>query len=133
MYTTIRYIINYVLYINNVPTIINPIFLGSQKLRTSLYSSFIALINLLATYSQTLTNGNIKQKNILFTSTNKQILNSKSIEFIKSLNFDQYLSVQILEIICVDLTSGHDICKVFIILYTFNSKFQSCFKYNLYF
>ncbi|XP_016657201.1 nuclear pore complex protein Nup205-like [Acyrthosiphon pisum] len=85
---------------------------GSQKLRTSLYSSLIALINLLATYSRTLNNGNFKQNSILFTSANKQILNSKSIEFIKSINFDQYLSVQILEIICVDLTSGHDICKI---------------------
>jgi len=87
----------------------------------------------MATYSRTLTNGNFKENSILFTATNKQILNSKSIEFIKSAHFDQYLSVQILDIICVDLTSGHDICNVFIILYTFNSKFQYCFKYNLYF
>ncbi|XP_026804036.1 nuclear pore complex protein Nup205 [Rhopalosiphum maidis] len=85
---------------------------GSQKLRASLYSSLIALINLLATNSRTLTNGNIKQKSILFTSTDKQILDSESIKFIKSLNFDQYLSERILEVICVDLTSGHDICKV---------------------
>lgn len=89
------------------------------------------MINLLATNSRTLTNGNFKQKSTLFTSRDKQILDSESIKFIKSLNFDQYLSERILEVICVDLTSGHDICKVFIILYTFNSKFQR--KYNRYF
>lgn len=87
--------------------------LGSQKLRASLYSSLIALINLLATNSRTLNNGNLKQKNNLFTSAEQQILDSESIKFIKSLNFDQHLSERILEVICADLTSGHDICKVF--------------------
>jgi len=69
------------------------------------------LINLLATNSRTLSNGKFKQKYNL-SSTNHQILDSESIKFIKSLNFDQYLSEKILEVICVDLTSGHDICKV---------------------
>ncbi|VVC40662.1 Armadillo-like helical,Nucleoporin Nup186/Nup192/Nup205 [Cinara cedri] len=84
---------------------------GTQKLRASLYSSLIALINLLATNSRTLTNKNSKQKSNSL-SVNQQILDSESIKFIKSLNFDQYLSERILEVICVDLTSGHDICKV---------------------
>lgn len=71
------------------------------------------MINLLATNSHTLTNENFKQKNNLSQiTTNQQILDSESIKFIKSLNFDQYLSERILEVICVDLTSGHDICKV---------------------
>ncbi|XP_050530233.1 nuclear pore complex protein Nup205 isoform X2 [Daktulosphaira vitifoliae] len=82
---------------------------ASQKLRASLYSALIALINLLATNSRTLT-GNPKQKNSL--QFEQPILDSESIKFIKSLNFDQYLSERILEVICVDLTSGHDICKV---------------------
>lgn len=77
-----------------------------------MYSSLIALINLLATNSRTLTNGNFKQKNRSISSKNQQILDSESIKFIKSLNFDQHLSERILEVICVDLTSGHDICKV---------------------
>lgn len=81
-------------------------------MRASLYSSLIALINLLATNSRTLTNGNPNQKNNFFSSVNQPILDSESIKFIKSLNFDQYLSERILEVICVDLTSGHDICKV---------------------
>lgn len=82
-------------------------------MRASLYSSLIALINLLATNSRTLTNENSKQKkNKPISSKNQQILDSESIKFIKSLNFDQHLSEQILEVICADLTSGHDICKV---------------------
>lgn len=95
-----------------IKLILFTILLGSQKLRASLYSSLIALINLLATNSRTLTNGNSKQKNNSISSTNQQILDSESIKFIKSLNFDQHLSERILEVICVDLTSGHDICKV---------------------
>lgn len=87
-------------------------FIGSQKLRASLYSSLIALINLLATNSRTLTHGNLKKKSNLLTSMDQHILDSESIKFIKSLNFDQYLSEKILEVICIDLTSGHDICKV---------------------
>lgn len=79
----------------------------------------IALINLLATNSRTLINGNSKQRSYLFTSTNQQILDSESIKFIKSLNFDQYLSEKILEVICTDLTSGHDICKVIIIAFKY--------------
>lgn len=71
------------------------------------------MINLLATNSRTLNNVNLKQKNNLFTSAEQQILDSESIKFIKSLNFDQHLSERILEVICADLTSGHDICKVF--------------------
>lgn len=72
------------------------------------------MINLLATNSRTLNNGNIKEKSNLITSTDQPILDSESIKFIKSLNFDQHLSERILEVICGDLTSGHDICKVFI-------------------
>lgn len=68
----------------------------------------------MATNSRTVNNGNLKQiKNNLFTSSDQQILDSESIKFIKSLNFDQHLSERILEVICADLTSGHDICKVF--------------------
>lgn len=68
----------------------------------------------MATNSRTLNNGNLKRKSNLFTPTDQQILDSESIKFIKSLNFDQHLSEKILEVICADLTSGHDICKVFI-------------------
>lgn len=57
----------------------------------------------------------------------QQILDSESIKFIKSLNFDQYLSERILEVICVDLTSGHDICKVYISPY--NYKLHYYLKY----
>ncbi|XP_050438830.1 nuclear pore complex protein Nup205 [Adelges cooleyi] len=84
---------------------------GSQKLRASLYSSLIALINLLATNSRTLT-CTMKPNNYLQSPADQPILDSESIKFIKSLNFDQYLSERILEVICIDLTSGHDICKV---------------------
>lgn len=77
-----------------------------------MYSSLIALINLLATNSRTLTNGYFKQQIKAISSKNQQILDSESIKFIKSLNFDQFLNEQIFEVICVDLTSGHDICKV---------------------
>lgn len=66
----------------------------------------------MATNSRTLTIGNSKQKVNLLNSSGQQILDSESIKFIKSLNFDQYLSERILDVICVDLTSGHDICKV---------------------
>lgn len=110
MYTAIRYSVHNTCDIN-IKMYYYFQFLGSQKLRASLYSSLIALINLLATNSRTLINGKFKQKNNL-SSTNQQILDSESIKFIKSLNFDQYLSERILEVICVDLTSGHDICKV---------------------
>lgn len=77
------------------------------------------MINLLATNSRTLNHGNSKQKSSVLTSMDQQILDSESIKFIKSLNFDQYLSERILEVICVDLTSGHDICKVCISSYNY--------------
>lgn len=77
----------------------------------------------MATNSRTLSNRNVKQKTNELSSINQQILDSESIKFIKSLNFDQYLSERILEVICVDLTSGHDICKVFIHLYNYKFYF----------